>query len=349
MKNKVVCVVAGKSGGHIIPGMTSIHQYVQAHPEYRVLFFSTDTALDRSLIALYPFVYSYVPLRMGGVPGKKIWLYPLFLLQCLRAVGISYHYLRKQRPDRVVSMGGYLSIPVCIAAWWLRIPIELFELNAEPGKAVLWLAPLARKVFIVFDEARAYFKKTPVQLTEYPLRFTANDRMPQASALVQLGLHPALKTIVILGGSQGSRSINELMQNFFSAYPELAGRIQVIHQAGARNVDDLVSLYNHLGIKAVVYDYDHNVQYTYCAADLIIARAGAGTLFEIGFFEKRAIIVPLEVSSTMHQVANAEAMVHLDKERARILHREPLFTVFRQKAIESNPAQFYAEILKEAP
>ncbi len=68
-KNKVICVVAGKSGGHIIPGMTYVHNFTKAHPNYDVLFFSTDSQLDRSIIALYPYVFSYVPLKMMGIPG----------------------------------------------------------------------------------------------------------------------------------------------------------------------------------------------------------------------------------------------------------------------------------------
>lgn len=344
-KNKIICVVAGKSGGHIIPGMTYVHNFVKAHPEYNVLFFSTDSQLDRSIIALYPYVFSYVPLKMMGIPGVKIWLYPLFFFQFMRAFFISFRQLKRMRPDRVVSMGGYISLPVCLAARALKIPVELFELNAVPGKAVLWLAPLARTIYCCFDEARAYFTKYHTELAEYPLRFGYEDRIATSGAQVQLGLDTKKKTLVILGGSQGSRSINELMKGFFLAYPQVAKTIQVVHQAGPHGLAQLKEFYKQLGVSALVYDYDHNLQYTYCAADLIIARAGAGTLFEIGFFEKKAIIIPLEVASTGHQVDNAFAMQHLDAMRAEYLKRKPLFTVIRQADISADPVPFYHAIV----
>ncbi len=346
-EKRILCVVAGKSGGHIIPGMTYVRNFTRVYSDYSVLFFSTDSQLDRSIIALYPYVFSYVPLKLMGIPGKKIWLYPLFFLQFLRSYFVSLRQFTRMRPEKVVSMGGYISLPVCLAARSLRIPIELFELNAVPGKAVLWLAPLARKIYVCFDEARAYFKKEKVALTEYPLRFSSQDRMLAASARIQLGLDPAKKTIVILGGSQGSRSINDLMKGFFNAHKKEAATMQVIHQAGSHGVAALKEFYHSLGIPAFVFDYDHNLQLSYCAADLIIARAGAGTLFEIGFFEKRALIIPLEVASTAHQVENAYAMRSLDEMRARYSNRTPLFTVVRQKEIEADPTYFYTLIQQE--
>lgn len=345
MKEKIICAVAGRSGGHIIPALTYVNKYTKVHPEYSVLFFSTDAELDRSIVALYPYVYSYFPLRLGGFPGKRFWLYPLFALQCVRAFFISYKQLHRHRPDRVVSMGGYISFPVCLAARLLRIPLDLFELNAVPGRAILWLAPLARHIYVCFDQTKRYFNAKKVSLTEYPVRFNPEDRMPQASALVQLGLDTSKKTLLILGGSQGSRSINELIKNFFIAHPHLASHIQVIHQAGLRNDLALKEFYRSKGIQALVYDYDHNMQYSYCAADLIIARAGAGTLFEIGFFGKKAIIIPLEVSSTAHQVDNAYAMAALDEQRARYENHEPLFAVMRQADIEKHPECFYQSIM----
>ena len=254
-------------------------------------------------------------------------------MQFVRAFFISYKQLRYIRPDHVMSMGGYISLPVCLAARMLKIPFDLYELNAVPGKAVVWLAPLARKIYVCFDEARAYFKPHKVVVSSYPLRFGVGDSMPKVRACMQLGLDETKKTLAILGGSQGSRSINELMKTFFKAHPQIVDKVQVIHQAGSLGVQGLKDFYRELGISALVYDYDHKLEYTYSAADLIIARAGAGSLFEIAFFKKRGIIVPLELSSTDHQVDNAYALQAVDKRQAAALGREPLFTVVKQREI----------------
>ena len=331
---KSLCVVAGKSGGHIIPGMTYVKELIQNHPDYNVLFFSTDTELDRSIIALYPFVTSYVPLRLMPFPGKEVWRYPFFFWDCVRAFSKSFIELWKNKPERVISMGGAISVPVCLAAWCLRIPIDLFELNAVPGKAVIWLAPLAERVFVCFEQAKRFFNRS-VQLVPYPLRFGPQDKLPADQAKRHLGLDPAKKTLLVLGGSQGSRSINELMKQFFAEHH--LSSVQLIHQAGASNVPDLKQFYADHGQDALVFDYLHDLRYAYSAADLVIARAGAGTLFELQFFGKKSLIIPLETTTTAHQVDNARAMAQLSPD---------LFTVVLTADIAANREKFYQLILE---
>lgn len=343
---KYIAVVAGKSGGHIIPGMTYAHQFINKHPEYKLVFFSTDTKLDRSILALYPSDFIYISLSLEGVPGRNIVRYPFFFIQVIRAFFISNHFFAQYKPESVMSMGGIISMPVCLAARFRRIPFDLFELNAVPGKAVVWLAPLARHIYICFEEARAYFKKIPTTLTHYPLRFNQADRMTKEAACKHLGLDPFKKILVILGGSQGSHAINEMIKTFIEKYIDwaLASGLQVIHQTGAGQQEKYAKLYASLGIPALVFDYDHSLQYTYSAADLIIARAGAGSLFEIEFFQKKAIIIPLEIASTSHQLDNAYAMQKHDCIRASTAQQEPLFKVLRQQEICADPEILYRSI-----
>ena len=135
-KQSVICVVAGKSGGHIVPAMTYATFCIDKNPNSKLLFFSTHTELDRTITALYPAVTFHVPLVMNTIPGFKLSQYPVFIWQNLQAFGKSFRSLYRLRPEKVMSMGGYVSLPVCLAAWFLRIPVELFELNATPGKAI---------------------------------------------------------------------------------------------------------------------------------------------------------------------------------------------------------------------
>jgi UDP-N-acetylglucosamine--N-acetylmuramyl-(pentapeptide) pyrophosphoryl-undecaprenol N-acetylglucosamine transferase len=270
-----------------------------------------------------------------GVPGKKIWLYPVFFVQLLWAFLKAVRVFMGNRPERVVSMGGYVSIPVALAARVLRIPVDIFVLDAVPGKAQLWLKPFAHHILICFKQAGQFFKGKKVTLTPYPLRFTAEENMAPEAAKTQLGLDQATKTLLILGGSQGSQSLNGIIRTFFMHHPELAQNVQVIHQAGPYGVQELTEFYKKRGIEAVVFDYVHELQYSYSAADLIIARAGAGTIFEVAFFGKPAILIPLEVATTSHQLDNAQAVA---QENAQ-------FAVFRQSDIEADSAAFYAEII----
>ncbi len=335
---KMISVVAGRSGGHIIPGMIYVRNFTQAHPEYGVQFFSTDTALDRSIIALYPYVFTYTPLHLRGVPGKKVWLYPLFFWQLWWSWVKSLRVFLRQKPERVVSMGGYVSIPVVLAARCLRIPVDLFVLDAVPGKAQVWLSPFAERILICFEKAGASFPKRKVTLTPYPVRFKPEDILPSSAAKTQLGLDQSKKTLLVLGGSQGSQSLNALVRNFFECHPELSSHVQVIHQAGPQGVHELKAFYEKHHMQALVFDYAHDLQYSYSASDLIIARAGAGTIFEIIFFQKRAILIPLEVATTAHQVDNAQAMVKKYPD---------LFLMYRHSDIDADRETFFKLVLKE--
>ncbi len=331
-----IACVAGRSGGHIVPAMTTahniLHNYAARGKPASLLFFSTQAVLDTELIKNYPFISVYKQLPLGSVPSLAHWYrFPLFVLQLIYSFFTSLFVLYKQRPHLLISMGGYISIPVSLAAWILGIPVTLYELNATPGRAALFLAPLARHINVVFQEARAYFNPKKCSLIKYPLRFTAPDIILPVEARYMLGVDPYRKVLLVLGGSQGSRFINKLIKDFVNGSPEKAHRLTIIHQAGAHEVADLQKFYATRDIAAFVFAYRHDINVFYSAADLIVCRAGAGTLWEIAFFKKPALVVPLEISTTMHQFANAQSMAH---------HYPELFTVLRQRDIKHDPTLF---------
>lgn len=289
MKKASLAIVAGRSGGHIIPGMTYGEHYKKEHPEADVYFFSTDYYLDRAIIELYPWITRYVPLSLIGFPGFNLLRYPLFIFQCIKTFVVSSYYLYKWKPVKLVSMGGYISIPVAFAAWLLRIPVVLFELNAVPGRASYLIARLASKIHVCFQEAINAFSGKNVVQTPYPLRFNSYDKIGKREACIALGLDPAKKVLLVLGGSQGSRYINRLVEALAKDYLVGKEKVQVIHQTGPADVVPLQLVYQNHMIVNHVFDYKQDLSLCYEAADVIIARAGAGTLFEIAFFEKPSI------------------------------------------------------------
>lgn len=355
-KIKYICFVAGKSGGHIIPALTYANNLLRNNPSYKIIFFSTDTQLDIDIIKQYSIVTYHIPinsivtqhvslnsivtyhipLKLGNFPGKKIWLYPLFIIQFFIAFLISFKYLLKFRAQEVISFGGYISIPVCLAAYLQRISISIFELNAIPGKAAKFLAPIANKIFICFAQAKKFFNKSKIIETNYPIRFNQKDKLTKIDANILLGLDPKKKTLLILGGSQGSKFINTLIINFLQKYLEFAKEIQIIHQTGAGNINDIEKFYQHNNLNAQVFDFLPELKLYYNASDLIISRAGAGSLFEINFFDKQSIIIPLQAKADDHQTENAHAMAETN----------PIaFAVMNQKLISENPQEFYNLIL----
>lgn len=297
---KKLAVVAGRSGGHIIPALTIAQQH-NAH----ALFFSTDTALDQTILKDH--ALHYVPLTLPNIPRNPLKLI-VFGFQFMRAFFKSIYELYRFKPQELISTGGYIALPVCIAAYCLRIPITLYELNAIPGKATSWLAPLATTIHICFENSAHYLPKKKCVLSAYPLRFAAHAHNEQHTIAPSLGFSPEKKTILILGGSQGSLFINERFKLALESNSSLRSSIQVIHQTGGQDQTDWTSLYTQHKIPAIVFDFQNDITPYYRAADLIICRSGAGTLFEAMFFRKPCITIPLETQTTDHQIDNARAM-----------------------------------------
>ena len=217
-------------------------------------------------------------------------------------------------PDVVVSKGGYASVPTVLAAHILRIPIIIHESDAKPGRANLLAAPWADKIAIAFDNAAAYFPaKTQKRIarTGIPIR-KALMRVETEGARQYLGLEKDAPTIVILGGSQGAVKINEMV---LSALPELVAFANVIHQTGSANlknveaVSQVVLAGNPHASRYHPFGYldQTSMQRVAGVADLVISRAGATSIAEIGLWKKPAILIPIPESISHDQRTNAYA------------------------------------------
>ncbi len=319
-----ICCVAGISGGHIIPCLQfAKKQY--AYSDTPLLFISTTAALDKKIVAQFPEITDRFELTLRNVPYRGWWKLPLFAFSFIQATWKSFWYLKKHTPSHIVSTGGFVAVPVCIAGKLLGIPISLFELNVIPGKAVKVLTKLATTVFICFKETSTYFKR-PCILTSYPLRFSEQDKkITPTEAKLQIGFSETKKALLILGGSQGSQFLNNLIQQI--PIPLLQAYF-IVHQTGSEQVVECIDFYARNNIDAQVFAYRDNLNFYYQAADIIICRAGAGTLFETLFFEKQTIVIPLETKITDHQLDNAYAMQRT---------RPDLFSVLRQGELVKDP------------
>lgn len=327
-KHHYICFVAGKSGGHILPCITLAQQAVNKHPDYEVLFFSTDATLDKQLLGGNPIIKKHIQLKLGSMPYGRLFSYPLFFINLIFSFFKSLYYLNIHKPETVISTGGLVSIPVCFAAKLLGIPIELYELNVIPGKTIKLLAPLATKVWVCFEQSFRYLPAQKCSLTSYPIKFIDKTKiMAKNEAIAGLNFSASRKTILILGGSQGSIFINNAMRHFIEHNAHLYTTIQIIHQTGALDSTDWHQFYQTKNIPALVFSYSDKIGQYYAAADLVICRSGAGTLAEIMFFDKQCITIPLETKTTMHQIDNAFAAAH---------KCPTLITVLKQKEVELN-------------
>ncbi|HEV2601131.1 MAG TPA: UDP-N-acetylglucosamine--N-acetylmuramyl-(pentapeptide) pyrophosphoryl-undecaprenol N-acetylglucosamine transferase [Candidatus Babeliales bacterium] len=331
-QNQTICFVAGRSGGHIIPALTLAHAHKKEYPTSRVLFFSTNTPLDTAIISADNSVDTYYQLPMDNIP-KRWYRIPKYLYHATRSFFTSFYQLYKHKPALVISTGGYIGLPVCFAAWILRIPLELWELNALPGRSAHLLARFATKIHVVFDACKQYFPKQKTVVSAYPIRFT-EKQISREQACTMINLDPYKKTILVLGGSQGSVSINTIIKQSL-AHIENLRAVQCIHQTGAADTSNWHEIYAQHNMQAYICAYTNEIEPLYNAADLIICRAGAGSLFETVYFKKPAIIIPLETAITDHQLDNARAIA---------LQYPELCTVLREQDIKRDPQEFYTMI-----
>lgn len=279
---------------------------------------------------------------------KKIHRYPQTIAQIVYSFIISFYYLCKHKPNQVITTGGLIALPVCLAAFLLRISIIIYELNVIPGKSTKFLTFFAQTIWYCFDEAQHYLPKQKSKKTAYPIRFSpCYTTLSSYEARKKLKLHPEKKTITILGGSQGSIFINHLIKQWVSIYSHIHNNIQLIHQTGSHDTLNWNRLYQKLSVSALVCSYQDNPALWYVASDLILCRAGAGTLFETHFFNKQCIVIPLETTTTLHQINNAYAMATQYPKHYIVLEQKTLHTKPEQLFTRLN--QFYETSTTHSP
>lgn len=329
-----LCFVAGKSGGHLLPCITQAEKIIQNQPKSSMYLFSSGTDLDRKIMQKHPKIEHYIPACLDSIPYKTPWLFPLFIYQFISYFITSLYKLYRIKPDKIMSFGGLNSIPVCLAGKILGIPFEIYELNVEPGQSVSFLSYFTNTVHICFSQTAQYFQHKKCILSDYPIRFTEKDRIYDKQKLLdEWSLSQDRKTIVILGGSQGSVFLNKAIKNCLLD-KSIASKVQIIHQTGMHDQDDYKSFYQAHHIPAVVFAYNEQLENFYNLADLIICRAGAGTLFEVNFFNKPCIIIPLQTDLNGHQLQNAGAIKIMHPEKFQVVLQNDNTNILKKTIVE---------------
>jgi UDP-N-acetylglucosamine--N-acetylmuramyl-(pentapeptide) pyrophosphoryl-undecaprenol N-acetylglucosamine transferase len=341
---KTVFIAASGSGGHILPALVLAQEWHAKNPNGQIIFFSSRKNLDQKILAQHEFLTKVITLNFDAFSIKKFWLIPKILVQIMGSLCKSFYYAFLYKPEKVITTGGLIAIPVSIATRLTGHAVEVTELNVVPGKAIRFLLPIASKVFITFEQTKklcSFLGKSfahKCQTKAYPVRFEAQDRhYNQQEIIARLpGFSSTRKTIFLLGGSQGSVFLNTHLKKFLQGHSEIHEHIQIIHQAGSQDKTDWQAFYKNLAIPAIAFAYHEKIKDFYQCADLIICRAGAGTLFEIEFFKKKCLVIPLITDSTTHQVENACAMAKKYPDR---------FIMIDQDSVAHSPTLFSSAIL----
>ncbi len=322
-----VLLVAGASGGHIFPALGLIDQLRDNNADVLLVLPKKsikDQLEDLKCNIAYICVSYFSPKGIGKNLSAAFNLIKGFI----ESVSI----LARFKPDVVVGFGSMTCFPVVITAWFFRIKTVIHEQNVIPGRANRLLAIFADKIAVSFPETAGYLKKyaRKISVTGNPLRRQLNH-IDKDKALAFFGLAPGKFTIMVVGGSQGSRDIN---QAFIEVTNKLSGKFafQVIHICGNQDYDSLNESYKKSGIRFKLFGFLNAMQYAYSAADLVICRCGATTISEIIFYKLPAIIIPYPYAYE-HQMSNAKVLENSGC--ARIIKNEDLESGILKPAVES--------------
>ncbi|MBT8063274.1 MAG: undecaprenyldiphospho-muramoylpentapeptide beta-N-acetylglucosaminyltransferase [Xanthomonadales bacterium] len=293
-----VLIMAGGTGGHIYPGLAFADALREKGVGVRWL--GAEGGMECSRVAAVNIPLDLV--RISGVRGKGIrsWLRLPFRL--LRAVLDARASLKRNRPDCAVSFGGYVAGPGGLAAWSRGIPLVVHEQNRIPGLTNRVLARLARKVLQAFPGT---FTDGLAQTCGNPVRDAVVSMAAPSERFENRSGSPRL---LVTGGSQGARSLNQCIPAAVALLPE-GLRPMVWHQSGRSDVDDTIALYKKSGVEARVEPFIEDMASAYSWADLVICRSGALTISELAAAGLGSVLVPFPHAVDDHQAANAEVLV----------------------------------------
>ena len=311
-----VAFTGGGTGGHIYPSL-AIDGALRARlgPEaYEACFFGNRGGLEASLVKTMPI--AFVP---SAALQRKLSAGTLrTVFANLAGVGVALGALARFRPQMVVATGGYVCFPVVVAARVLRAlrivrcRIALLETNVTPGLTNKFLTPVVDEVWTTYAASSRWFRGKAV-VTGTPVRASLLQHADKHVARERLGLDPARTTIVVMGGSQGARSINEAIAALVTRRT-LPANWQVLHVSGERDYAYMHAEERELapGNRVRLVPYLEDPGDAYAAADVVIARAGASTLAELAVTGSPAILVPYPFAAENHQAHNAAAFADAD-------------------------------------
>lgn len=309
-----IAFTGGGSGGHFYPIIAIAEALNDVVREDRLvaptLYYLAPDSFDSK--ALFENGIAYIRIPAGKMRRYASLRNLTDMIATLTGIVLAVITLFRIYPDVVMSKGGYGSVPTVLAARLLRIPVVIHESDAKPGRANLLAAKFAKKIAISFESAASYFPRraqSRIARTGIPIR-KALMRVEPEGARQYLGLEKDVPTLLVIGGSSGAQKINEVM---LSSLPELVSFANVIHQTGPahfKNVQAIAQVVLANNPSAARYhpvDYlsETSLQRAAGVADLVISRAGASALAEIGLWKKPAIIVPISESVSHDQRTNA--------------------------------------------
>lgn len=295
-KGKLI-LTGGGTGGHVFPAL-SIAEALRDRG-FEILYVGSPHGLENKLVP--PKGFPLYTVKTGQVKNQGVFKILKTFFQLLFAILWAIRFLRRHRPLAVVGVGGYVSVPMCVAGFLSGIPVYLQEQNASVGIANRFLGKLARKIFLGFEGAKQYFRADKCVVSGNPVRkeFLKESPLPMTPN----------KSLLVFGGSQGARAINnavaDVLQKIKSDFPD----VKILHQTGEADFERIKAVYaDKFGAHGEVKPFINDMLSAYRNASLVISRSGALTVSELICVGRPSILVPLPRKGQNDQTANAQMM-----------------------------------------
>jgi UDP-N-acetylglucosamine--N-acetylmuramyl-(pentapeptide) pyrophosphoryl-undecaprenol N-acetylglucosamine transferase len=326
-------ISGGGTGGHIFPAVAIANEFRERHPDAQILFVGAKDKMEMTRVPEAG--YRIIGLWISGLQRKLTLSNLLFPLKMIVSYIKAISIVRKFKPHAVIGTGGFASGPIMMAATRLGIPSVIQEQNSFAGLANKQVAGKVSKVCVAYDGMEKYFPKDKIVVTGNPVRkdiLTVGTK--REKALTHFGFDANKRTLLIIGGSLGARSINE---SIISGMEKLIdAEVQVIWQTGKGYYDNYKAKLGKYDLRRIrVQDFVREMDLAYAAADVVISRSGALAVSEICIAGKPVILVPSPNVAEDHQTKNAKALVDkaaavlvLDKDAAEKLLDEAFKLLF---------------------
>jgi len=308
-ENLRIIISGGGTGGHIFPAVSIANAIKELQPDTEILFVGAEGRMEMHRVPTAGYPIKGLPV--AGFDRKNLLKNIPVLIKLFKSQRLARKIVKDFRPHAAVGVGGYASGPTLKVAGSMGIPTLLQEQNSYAGVTNKLLAKQAKKICVAYEGMERFFDKSKIILTGNPVRQgLLNHSIQREEAVATFGLDPQKKTVLILGGSLGARTINQcLMANLDKV--KNSG-IQFIWQTGKIYIEEARKAVAEAGELPMLHvtDFISDMATAYSAADLVISRAGAGSISEFCLLQKPVILVPSPNVAEDHQTKNALALVN---------------------------------------
>ena len=308
-ENLRIIISGGGTGGHIFPAVSIANAIKELRPDTEILFVGAEGRMEMHRVPAAGYPIKGLPV--AGFDRKNLFKNIPVLIKLFKSQRLARKIVKDFQPHAAVGVGGYASGPTLKVAGSMGIPTLLQEQNSYAGVTNKLLAKQAKKICVAYEGMERFFDKEKILLTGNPVRQgLLNHSTTRKEAISTFGLDPNKRTILILGGSLGARTINQcLMENLDKVK---SSGVQFIWQTGKIYIEEAKAAVAKAGELPMLHvtDFISDMATAYCAADLVISRAGAGSISEFCLLQKPVILVPSPNVAEDHQTKNALALVN---------------------------------------